>query len=440
MAIALKEGLCSFLTAFKNILSVINKIMTYLISFLIILFCVFSLLYLNPTRPLEILLKSFPEKTLYAYLIIWCITFLLLAFLNPIIKHLNKPTYQKKKANVILPKKQYSNFNNTIVQPINNQEQIQSIDNNFDDTFNNQEQQNNQNSNNDFAENSVFDPNSLKITKGYINSEQKLKELIGLDNVKTQIHKIQCKMEFDKKREKAGISCKTISNKHMCFYGPPGTGKTTVARIITGIFYNLGIIKENKCIEINGELLKGAYIGHTAIKTKAIIEKSYNGILFIDEAYLICDNEKNNGFGKEALGVILKEMEDNRDSLIVIFAGYEKEMNEFINMNSGLKSRIGNYIFFENYSSKELCTILNKMCKDNHYSITKEALLECEKIFNLQLNSDKNFGNGRFSETLLNKIIEQHALNFEQKSYKDKNLNKLTIQDIPYEFKKSILK
>jgi AAA+ superfamily predicted ATPase len=221
----------------------------------------------------------------------------------------------------------------------------------------------------------------------------------------------------------------------MCFTGSPGTGKTTVARIITGLLYTMGYIKENKCIEVNGQNLKGGYTGQTAIITKLVLKSAKNKVLFIDEAYALFDDY--NGFGKEAVAVILKQMEDDRDSTVVIFAGYKNDMEQFLKMNDGLKSRINRYIDFANYSVPELVEILMLNLRNKKLYITEEALAKCVLAFKKAEISER-FSNGRFVRNLLEKIEYEHAYNT-SKIKDTKRQDTIEVQDIPDELINELL-
>lgn len=258
------------------------------------------------------------------------------------------------------------------------------------------------------TEQKIFNMDALKIVKGSDHPEDDLNNLIGLENVKKEIIKLKAKLEYKKKREQRGIYDDSTTNLHMCFLGSPGTGKTTVARIMTGLLYDLGYLKENKCIEIGANELKGGYTGQTAIKTKAILRNAKNKILFIDEAYSLFD--KNGGYGQEALDVIIKEMEDNKDNLIIIFAGYQKEMEKFLNMNDGLKSRINRYIYFENYNTLEMGKIFTSFLANKKLYIDEDALEKSLILFKNAGLKDR-FSNGRFARNLLEKVEEEHAFN-----------------------------
>lgn len=273
-----------------------------------------------------------------------------------------------------------------------------------------------------------INPKSLKIHKGSSNPEKELENIIGLDNIKKDILKLKYMLEYEKNRKTRGIETNGEASLHMCFMGHPGTGKTTIARIMTGLLYNMDYIKENKCVEINGLDLKGGYIGQSAIITKQIIDKARGGILFIDEAYALCEN-KGNSFGKEAVSVLLKEMEDNRDDLIVIFAGYEDDMNKFLNINPGFRSRVNKYFDFVDYTSLELSQIFISMLRKMHLRIEKDAFMKCIELF-YEAKKHPNFSNGRFVRNLVEQIEEYHILNITD--YNDNlRMDTVLIEDIP---------
>lgn len=269
---------------------------------------------------------------------------------------------------------------------------------------------------------------SLKIHKGSLSPDYELENIIGLENIKKDIKKMQYMMDYEKNRQTRGIETHDSASMHMCFMGHPGTGKTTIARIMTGILYSMKYIKENKCIEISGLDLMGGYVGQTAIITKQIVDKARNGILFIDEAYALCE-DKGNSFGKEAISVLLKEMEDNRSDLVVIFAGYEDDMNKFLNINPGFRSRINKYFDFVDYTTIELSKIFVNLIKKMHLKITEDALLKCIELFN-EAKKHPKFSNGRFVRNLTEQIEEYHILNtIDVKDYE--RLDLITTEDIP---------
>lgn len=273
-----------------------------------------------------------------------------------------------------------------------------------------------------------INPKSLKTHIGSSNPDYELENIIGLANIKKDIKKMQAMLEYEASRQSRGISTHDVSSMHMCFMGHPGTGKTTIARIMTGILYSMNYVEKNQCIEISGLDLKGGYVGQTAIITKQIVDMARGGVLFIDEAYALCE-ERGNSFGKEAISVLLKEMEDNRGDLIVIFAGYEEDMNKFLNVNPGFRSRINKYFDFLDYTTIELGQILMNYIKRMHLKITKDALTSCIELFN-QAKKHPNFSNARFVRNLTEQVEEQHILN----SVDDPDIERMDIitkEDIP---------
>lgn len=285
-------------------------------------------------------------------------------------------------------------------------------------------------------EKSIFNPDILNISGGELVPETTLNNLIGLDTVKTEVKKLKAKLAYRKKQEERKIYTDSSASMHMCFTGSPGTGKTTVARIITGILYHLGYVKENKCVEVNGQNLKGGYTGQTAIITKLVLKSAKNRVLFIDEAYALFDDYES-GFGKEAVATILKHMEDERDNTIVIFAGYKDDMEVFLNMNDGLKSRINRYIDFRNYNCEELTEILMSYLKKKKLYITEDALAKCILAFKKAETSER-FSNGRFVRNMLEKIEYEHAYNTH--NTKDtRRQDTIEVEDVPDELINELL-
>lgn len=285
-------------------------------------------------------------------------------------------------------------------------------------------------------EKQIFNPDILNISGGELSPEKALENLIGLDSVKVEVEKLKAKLAYRKKQQERKIYTESSASMHMCFTGSPGTGKTTVARIITGILYNLGYVKENRCVEVNGQNLKGGYTGQTAIITKLVLKSAKNRVLFIDEAYALFDDYEN-GFGKEAVATILKHMEDERDNTIVIFAGYKNDMETFLNMNDGLKSRINRYIDFKNYDCKELTEILMSYLKKKKLYITEDALAKCILAFK-KAGTSERFSNGRFVRNMLEKIEYEHAYNTH--NTKDtKRQDTIELEDVPDELINELL-
>ncbi len=235
-----------------------------------------------------------------------------------------------------------------------------------------------------------------------------LNELIGLNNIKTAIKELSNFLKIQKVREEKGL--KNVNNAlHSVFMGPPGTGKTTVARIVSKIYKHLGYLKKGHLVETDRTGMVAGYVGQTALKVDEVIEASIDGVLFIDEAYsLVTGNKKD--FGNEAVEVLLKKMEDYRNRLVVIAAGYPDEMEEFIESNPGLQSRFNRYFTFEHYRPEELIEIFELFCSKNDFILSEDAREKLFFIFEkLYEKRHKNFGNARVARNLFEKIIEYHA-------------------------------
>lgn len=263
---------------------------------------------------------------------------------------------------------------------------------------------------------------------GVSNPMKELDELLGLDNVKEQVQKMKNRYLFEMKREQHGVSNELSTCNHMCFVGPPGTGKTTVARIMSGILYDLKIIRKNQVVEISGNDLQGQYLGYTGKRTKALVEAARGGVLFVDEAYSL----SYGGYADEALGELVKAMEDYKDDLVVIFAGYENEMQDFLQKNSGMSSRIKTYIYFSNYSSEALSDILVSMAAKAKYTVTKELKnVYADFSYQIRLNQE-DFGNARTVRGDLDTIIEKHADNVISGKVDESKINVLDVVDFPF--------
>lgn len=234
-----------------------------------------------------------------------------------------------------------------------------------------------------------------------------LDELVGMQNIKDQIVKFKKKIKFEQNAKAAGAKLKR-GNSHMLFLGNSGTGKTTIARIISKELYEAGVIMEDKLIEVERKDLVGQYVGQTAPKTSDVIDRAIGGVLFIDEAYSLTQSASQNDYGHEAIATIIKAMEDKKDDLVVIFAGYEKEMQTFLESNSGIASRIGYTFTFEDFTAEELTDIFKLKLKQNGLSCT-DAAAEAAKNVMQYFVSVPNFGNGRFAERVVNMSIELHA-------------------------------
>ena len=218
--------------------------------------------------------------------------------------------------------------------------------------------------------------------------------LVGLDDVKKDIKNLMNLVKVRRLRKENGLPIPPMS-LHMVFMGNPGTGKTTVARIISGLYAAIGVLEKGQLIEVDRSGLVAGYVGQTALKTQEVIKSALGGVLFIDEAYSLASGGEND-FGREAIETILKEMEDHRDELIVVVAGYDGPMEKFINSNPGLQSRFNKYFYFPDYNGEQLLYIFKGQCKKNGYALTEEAEAEAKAMFEeLYENRGENFGNGR---------------------------------------------
>ena len=203
--------------------------------------------------------------------------------------------------------------------------------------------------------------------------EQLDQELIGLKPVKTRIREIAALLVVDLARKQVGLST-TAPSLHMSFTGRPGTGKTTVAARMSQILHRLGYVRKGHVVTATRDDLVGQYIGHTAPKTREMLKKAMGGVLFIDEAYYLYRPENERDYGAEAIEILLQVMENNRNDLVVIFAGYKERMDVFYQSNPGLSSRVANHIDFPDYSAAELLAIARLILAEENYRFSEEAL------------------------------------------------------------------
>ena len=265
---------------------------------------------------------------------------------------------------------------------------------------------------------------------------KELDELIGLTQVKEEVHSLANFVKIQKQREAKGLKTPKMS-LHLVFTGSPGTGKTTVARIVARIYKDLGVLKKGHMVETDRSGLVANYVGQTATKTNAVVDSALHGVLFIDEAYALVPSQgQNNDYGQEAISILLKRMEDDRDRLVVIVAGYTNEMKRFIDSNPGLQSRFNRYINFPDYTSGELTDIFRMYVKKNQYTLTPDA----ERYLSQRLDSavrhkGRNFGNARYARNVFEKSIQRQANRLSGvKTPTTEQLTELTARDLQEAF------
>jgi probable Rubsico expression protein CbbX len=232
-------------------------------------------------------------------------------------------------------------------------------------------------------------------------------ELVGLAPVKSRIREIAALLLIDKLRRNLGISSAN-PGLHMSFTGSPGTGKTTVGLKMSDILYKLGYIKKGHLLTVTRDDLVGQYIGHTAPKTKEVLKKAMGGVLFIDEAYYLYKPDNDRDYGSEAIEILLQVMENQRDDLVVILAGYKEPMDKFYESNPGLSSRIANHIDFPDYTVDELVQIAKLMLQDQQYQLTSDAEIALTKY--IEKRKEKPlFANARSVKNALDRARMRQA-------------------------------
>ena len=233
------------------------------------------------------------------------------------------------------------------------------------------------------------------------------KSLIGLEPVKTRIRETAALLLVEKAREKLGLAHETPT-LHMSFSGNPGTGKTTVALRMAELLHKLGYVRKGHLVTVTRDDLVGQYIGHTAPKTKEVLKKAMGGVLFIDEAYYLYRPENERDYGQEAIEILLQVMENNRDDLVVILAGYKNRMNTFFESNPGFRSRIAHHIEFPDYSTPELLDIGSSMLDKLNYYLTKSAKDAFIEYINLR-KEQPHFANARSIRNALDRARLRQA-------------------------------
>lgn len=262
----------------------------------------------------------------------------------------------------------------------------------------------------------------------YEDALKELGNMIGLGAIKQTINELAHYTAVQQFRKKQGYKTPSMT-MHMAFLGNPGTGKTTVARVLAKLYHRIGILKEEKFREVSRVDLVGNYVGHTAKDTMAVLEQAKGGILFIDEAYALV-RENPNDFGIEAVETLLKYMEDHRDEIIVVFAGYREPMLTFLRSNPGLASRIPYQLHFPDYTDEELISIANSIAKEYDYQVSaayEKALLN--RFFREKQKA--HFSNGRFVRNCIeNSIRKQNARLAKGSGFRAEDLNWLREEDL----------
>lgn len=236
-----------------------------------------------------------------------------------------------------------------------------------------------------------------------------LNALVGLEKVKNKVQDLIVYQKVQKMRREKNLHS-TKNTLHLAFTGNPGTGKTTVARIVGRIYKRIGLLSKGHFVEVSRTDLIAGYQGQTALKVKKVIEQAKGGVLFIDEAYSITENDRSDSYGRECLTELTKALEDYREDLVVIVAGYTEPMNKFFESNPGLKSRFNTFIEFDDYNPNELDKILISMCRNNDYTLDEKVKEKIHLYFEQQTASkDENFANGRLVRNLYDDLVMNHA-------------------------------
>ncbi|NLL54237.1 MAG: AAA family ATPase [Clostridiales bacterium] len=231
---------------------------------------------------------------------------------------------------------------------------------------------------------------------------------IGLARIKREVNNLINLVTVYKLREENQLPSPELS-LHMVFSGNPGTGKTMIARLMARIYKALGILSEGQLVEVDRSGLVAGYVGQTAIKTREVVEKAKGGVLFIDEAYALTQNRGENDFGQEAVDTLLKAMEDYRDDLVVVVAGYDNLMDRFIHSNPGLESRFNRFLYFDDYSPEEMLAIFRMQCEKGCYRLGQEAEEAVARYIEEQNTDPVSFGNARGVRNLFERVLVEQS-------------------------------
>ena len=283
-------------------------------------------------------------------------------------------------------------------------------------------------------------PAGLGLSANYEAALKRLNDLAGLERVKKQVQRLADFVRIQRARAEAGSKVAAGFSQHLVFTGNPGTGKTVVSRIIADIYFSLGITLSNRIVEVDRAGLVAGYVGQSAIKTREVLESALGGILFIDEAYALAQGDNENDFGREVIDTLLKTMEDYRDQLVVIVAGYPEPMRNFINSNPGLRSRFNHYIEFDDYQPDDLLAIFESFCRESEYVLDDAARSYLLETLTTLFNTGQTADNGRFVRNVFQRCVEVQANRISHAGENaGKDLNTLTTSDVSEALKEVLM-